>query len=68
MTATSLLAIVQVSCPIEYSSGTGPAVAFTAGTGLRVLRSGALYQPAPPAPIAGKSRALAGPAVRLPVA
>jgi len=27
MTATSLLAIVQVSCPIEYSSGTGQATA-----------------------------------------
>jgi hypothetical protein len=46
----------------------GPAVAFTTATGLRVLTSGALYQPAPPAPIAGKSRALVGPAVRLPVA
>jgi hypothetical protein len=46
----------------------GPAVAHTTATGLRVLTSGALYQPAPPAPIAGKSRALVGPAVRLPVA
>jgi len=46
----------------------GPAVALTTATGLRVLTSGALYQPAPPTPIAGKSRALVGPAVRLPVA
>jgi hypothetical protein len=38
----------------------GLAVAFTTDTGLRVLTSCALYQPAAPTPIVGKSRALVG--------
>jgi hypothetical protein len=38
----------------------GLAAAFTTDTGLRVLTSCALCQPAAPAPIVGKSRALVG--------
>jgi hypothetical protein len=48
----------------------GLAVAFTTDTGLRVLTSCALYQPAAPTPIAGKPpwSGLTWPAVSLPVA
>jgi hypothetical protein len=48
--------------PVD-AGGRGPpglAVAFTTDTGLRVLTSCALYQPAAPTPIVGKSRALVG--------